>query len=325
MHAEEKQQKNCRKQIEIHLNKEETNYKPTRYMKKILLPAIAALAIFTACGNKTQAENKSTANDRTQTANVNENANAENNEEETAQVTVEQLKFKKESKTFSVNFDIAFPKTDNAVLQNALAEFISEQLGGTYTGSLNEPQKMVEYYGNQAVSNLKKELKESGGDGSTGEYCNDFDIKKLNEGKHYVTYHVQEYISTGGAHGSTVNNDVTFRKSDGRRFGYDMMRNTSSEAFHKLLKEGVKDYFKEMNGVKTMSDEELQEQIITNDMVDYLPLPVTQPYFDEKGVSFTYQQYEIVCYAAGMPCFTIPYSKMRPYLTQTALKMIENK
>ena len=37
---------------------------------------------------------------------------------------------------------------------------------------------------------------------------------------------------------------------------------------------------------------------------------------------FTYQQYEIASYAAGMPEFTIPFEDLFPYLTPEAKALV---
>jgi hypothetical protein len=116
---------------------------------------------------------------------------------------------------------------------------------------------------------------------------------------------------------------MTFRKSDGRRFGTDMMCNLYSDDIHAIIKKGLMEYFSEYSSESVNTDDELKEYILTDDNVDYLPLPRNTPYITEEGFVFTYQPYEISYYAAGMPTFTVPISKMKPLLTQTALKMLE--
>lgn len=39
---------------------------------------------------------------------------------------------------------------------------------------------------------------------------------------------------------------------------------------------------------------------------EQIPFPKYEPYYTEDGVCFIYQQYEIACYAAGRPTFTLP-------------------
>lgn len=43
---------------------------------------------------------------------------------------------------------------------------------------------------------------------------------------------------------------------------------------------------------------------------DTLPLPVTPPYFMPDGFHVVYQQYEIACYAAGLPGCVLPYDSV---------------
>ena len=89
-----------------------------------------------------------------------------------------------------------------------------------------------------------------------------------------------------------------------------------------LLREGLKSYFAE-NGVK-MTDNELFENlqigISGNDRT--IPLPMLQPFPTGEGLVFTYQQYEVACYAAGMPSFVVPYNKIAPYLTEEASRLL---
>ena len=53
-----------------------------------------------------------------------------------------------------------------------------------------------------------------------------------------------------------------------------------------------------------------------------VPFPAWTPYPSEEGLVFTYQQYEIAAYAAGMPEFTIPYADILPYLTPEAKALV---
>ena len=63
----------------------------------------------------------------------------------------------------------------------------------------------------------------------------------------------------GGAHGMGNMSGMTFRKSDGRRFGSEILKQSvyGDTSFNTILKEGMKDYFQEFDG-KRMSDDELQ-------------------------------------------------------------------
>ena len=58
---------------------------------------------------------------------------------------------------------------------------------------------------------------------------------------------------------------------------------------------------------------------------EIIPLPANQPYLTPKGVAIEYKQYEIACYAAGMPSFVIPYDKARPFMTPEAKALLDEQ
>jgi hypothetical protein len=47
-------------------------------------------------------------------------------------------------------------------------------------------------------------------------------------------------------------------------------------------------------------------------------IDLPQPGLSENGMVFSYQPYEISCFAAGTFHFTIPYERLVPYLTARA-------
>ena len=54
-----------------------------------------------------------------------------------------------------------------------------------------------------------------------------------------------------------------------------------------------------------------------------LPLPRAVPYVTTKGVAFIYQQYEIVCYAAGLPSVVIPAEELRDLLSEEGRALLD--
>ena len=41
------------------------------------------------------------------------------------------------------------------------------------------------------------------------------------------------------------------------------------------------------------------------------------------GWHFIYNEYEIACYADGMPAFVVPYDKVKPFLCKDALQLLD--
>ena len=127
----------------------------------------------------------------------------------------------------------------------------------------------------------------------------------------FITLTYGYSVYSGGAHGGYMCDGATFNKADGRRLGWNVIDLSKKDKLIALIREGLKEYFE----VKT--DAELDEMLQLYDDPDTpedeaatLPLPKTEPYLTEKGMVFIYQQYEIACYAAGLPTCIIPFEKM---------------
>lgn len=278
-------------------------------MRKHLISLIGLLAIL-SCGQKSNSSSDSDEQAGTKQA---------------QELEVTPLEYSYDKNKVEVGLDIDYP-TGSALIDKAVAEYISEKLGGTYDGDLANGDSLVSYYGDEILAELKKHLKEDINNGVEDEYINGYyrkmEIKKEYETDLLVTYSYTEDIYLNGAHGMQYFYGQTFRKSDGRRFDEGMMRQLYSEEMYNLRKEGLREYFNE-SGDNANTDEELKECIITDDDVNYLPMPKHTPYVTKKGMVFIYQPYEISYYAAGAPSFTIPLKKMKPFLTQTAKELLE--
>lgn len=235
-------------------------------------------------------------------------------------VAFDSVKYENKANNINVTIKVDYPVSGDGILANAIREYISETLGGTYTGDLANADSLLAYYGKTQADTIAQWLDNRPNEGP--ELLCFFDIKKAYENDRYVTLTTYSESYTGGAHGMQATSGITFRKSDGRRFGYDMLRNTDGEAFHKLIKEGLRQYFKEY-GQPVETDSQLKEMLLTDDDIDYLSLPTTQPYVTADSIVFIYQPYEIAPYACGEPTFTIPLDKMKDYLTETAVKMLK--
>ena len=278
-------------------------------MRKHLISLIGLLAIL-SCGQKSNSSSDSDEQAGTKQA---------------QELEVTPLEYSYDKNKIEVGLDIDYP-TGSALIDKAVAEYISEKLGGTYDGDLANGDSLVNYYGDEILAVLKKHLKEDINNGVEDEYINGYyrkmEIKKEYETDLLVTYSYTEDIYLNGAHGMQYFYGQTFRKSDGRRFDEGMMRQLYSEEMYNLRKEGLREYFNE-SGDNANTDEELKDCIITDDDVNYLPMPKHTPYVTKKGMVFIYQPYEISYYAAGAPSFTIPLKKMKPFLTQTAKELLE--
>ncbi|MCH4148772.1 MAG: DUF3298 and DUF4163 domain-containing protein [Prevotella sp.] len=233
--------------------------------------------------------------------------------------TTDSVKFEKAFGDFSVK--AVYPNDTTSALTKAVNEYLSEAMGGSYEGSYAQSMPILKYYLNAAEKKDSAEyaelMKENPNDERGWKYEYMAEIEKAADAPQYLTYLYTCYEYTGGAHGSTLVTGQTFRKSDGRRIGWDVFANTNDDAFQQLMKEGLKKYF----NVKT--DEELKGMLMNENDIYLLPLPQCPPLFTVKGVRFVYGQYEITPYAAGTPDFTIPYAKLGNNMMVTAKRLIK--
>ena len=95
-----------------------------------------------------------------------------------------------------------------------------------------------------------------------------------------------------------------------------LIDSTQLDKMQALMYEGLKDY--------------LGQEITPNfnvkvsDMlfVKRIPLPADYLVMQKNGLFFLYQPYEIAAYVYGMPCFTLPYDKVMPFMTAEAVELI---
>lgn len=209
--------------------------------------------------------------------------------------------------------------TSNTALSNNVREWINETLGGRYQGSLNNGHQVLAYYGNAHVADLKDMLDELGGGTAMDAASYYAQFKVAYETAQFVTYSYDSYIYSGGAHGSSSVSGAVFRKSDGRRFGWDMFTAEGKEALRKLLKEALmKQYY------KTNDEEDFYTKIFDADARYSFPLPQTPPLLKASGVFFVYQEYELSAYVFGTPQCTIPYERLRDCLTTTMTPLLDS-
>lgn len=144
-----------------------------------------------------------------------------------------------------------------------------------------------------------------------------YKLKQLADTLGYVVYLSQDYIYMGGAHGGIGGDGcLTFDRETGLQVE-QMIDSASVEQIQPLLIEGLLSYYND-NEVQ-LSETDMRSRLQIEG--DIIPLPVQQPYPSKEGLVFTYNQYEITCYADGMPSFVIPFDKIAPFMTPQARKV----
>ena len=236
-----------------------------------------------------------------------------------------QMTFTRDSvstKTSAGSLSIAYDAASDheSQLSIAIDEFLSESLGGTYEGDITVCDSLVAFYQRQKSDSMtvfyNEYLADSGIDAESRCF-DEVSYDKIAEGERYVTFLYTETSYMGGAHGSTIYKGATFRKSDGRRIGWDVVApDQYSENIQKVIDSGLREYW----GL-TPSDN-LREYLF-DDSKYTVKLPACAPLFGPEGITFIYNEYEIAAYACGRPSFTVPYSALEPEMMVTARRLME--
>lgn len=279
------------------------------------------MAVVYGCDQKTQTTLPSSSQGDSTTVKETEKENGQKEDK----LTFKQVEQVKKDNSGEYKIVVDFPVSGNPILVHAIREYISESLGtsyagelennkqGSYDGDLNDGQKMVDYYFDLKYKEFKSghDMMAEGMTGDIPTFASETEIRFLYETDKFVTYEFKKYEDMGGAHGGTVITGMTFRKSDGRRVDWDMF----TKSMQDVIKKGLKKYF-EVN-----TDEEL-ENCLSLEHTYLLPLPVNPPVFIKEGVSITYQQYEIAPYAAGLPSFILPYIEAKSLMNTTGKNLL---
>ena len=285
-------------------------------MRKMSIFAILGLMAIISCNNKGQtrpADNKDSVT-------VDTIAPETGYDVRTDSLKTDTLFYSKEEGKYRFNLAADYPVEGSDTLVKVVREFVNDFLGGAYDGPLDDGQAMIKKNGEIMYGNFV-------------EMCGDADLEEVLELYYYKSvekgYETSAFITfmtmggqyTGGLHGIGFETGVTFSKTNGKTFGYDMMKGTDSPEFKRFIKEGLRKFFS-TEGQEAMSDDDLLQELVSySGSIDELPLPDSEPYLTEKGVTFIYQPYEISYYAAGKPEFTIPYDAIKPYLTAQAIEL----
>ena len=280
-------------------------------MKKFFLSAIViCMAMLFSCGNKTTATDSSSDSDSIVGAAL-----------DTADTTstafgIEKIKYKKTKKNWTYESDVDYPVKGSPALVENVRHWINEVLangsfaedsGPLFKGDLNNGKAMLEFHGKNFLKTISAEDYADVDD----ECEEDEGINFIYEDDKYITYLCNGYWYAGGPHGSTTIHGATFRKDTGKMLTWDDFR--EGVALRSAIVDQLKKYF------QVKSDDELIDNLLLMDesaTISDIPYPAFEPWIDKEGLNMIYQQYEIACYAAGMPTVVIPTDKMQQFIKE---------
>ena len=210
---------------------------------------------------------------------------------------------------------IDYPSQGDADLLRNVREWISDQLSAeTDEQQVSQPD-FISRYGKALLDSARNDFLSFERDLHLGTHYEwNITIRKVEETDRYITYLSEIYTYTGGAHGSYVQQGATFRKADGRKFGWDMFKDDTRFELAGLLRDAIHTQYFEPG-----TDKEFYSQLLDVDTTaSRFPLPQFEPYITRDGIHFVYQEYEIAAYAAGSPSCILPFSQVENLLTTSA-------
>lgn len=184
--------------------------------------------------------------------------------------------------------------------------------GWTYSGSISDNRQVARFATNLYFAIKKGEYGTNQEDYPSTLFA-DLNLQAMVYNKRYVTYQEYTHDYNGGAHGFYTERLVSYDHVYQQEIDYDYLfkPDCKDEVLTILLDEAKKTpQYKEwepniMYYVKNQDED--------GNGTGELVLPT--PGLSEEGVVFSFQPYSISCFAAGPFHFTIPYSRVKQYLT----------
>ena len=233
-------------------------------------------------------------------------------EKEEKQFETTKIVYKKNTSSANVELSADYPiKGADALLQNTrkyIKEVIANMFqieGYEYKGSLNDGNSVINSYGKAKFDELDREWKENAYEGASA-YVETIEFTKDFENENCVSLCAHSYYFHGG-----VSNEFcdasTFRKVDGRHI--NIIRSNNDKGLHKLIINAVKNKLGE-------DYESVNEEFESSPVAGIIHLV-------KDGVQFDYQHYEIGPGSLRQVSITIPYDKIKPYMTEEAKNVLE--
>lgn len=182
----------------------------------------------------------------------------------------------------------------------------------------NPLKDSVTHFFNQVISSENKSIQEEGKDfvnsilkdSFSSNYAINIDFLRETENKDYFILNKNEYSYLGGAHPNSTFQYIMFNKHTGAIASLNNF--LKMEKWNDFLKLN-ESYFKQSRGVADSTKFNHIEGLIIGDTNSSLPFASTW-YFDHLGLHVLYNQYEVLCYAAGTTEYLIPIKDLKNFL-----------
>lgn len=230
-------------------------------------------------------------------------------EEDEKQFETTKIVYTKKTTSANIELSVDYPiKGSDALLQNT-RKYVSGVIAAMfsikeYGGSLNDGNSVINNYGKTKFDNLEREWKEEAYEGASA-YEENIDLIKDYENDYCVSLCAHSYYFHGGVSNSFCDAS-TFRKIDGKRIS--IIKSENDKGLHRLIINAVKNKLGE-------NYENINDEFESSPVAGIIHLV-------KDGVQFDYQHYEIGPDYFGQVSITIPYDKIKQYMTEEAKNIL---
>ena len=276
--------------------------------KNVLLLAVAIVAMaFIACGN---------------------NSSSTSSKALTTEILTDSVESHKGGLHYFSAITMDFPSKGNPLLVSSILEWMADRAETSDSVDFTSATDFMKDFNKRNEAFFKETFLEDYMDegatisdedtpeGSGVNMSRDIVFEKVFEDDRFVTYTVKEDVYLNGAHGVYYHQGATFRKSDGRRFGFDMLKSSERDSILSLIMKNLENYF------EVKSRKELKDCLALNEYEETVSLPQNPPYLIGDTLMFVYQQYEIAAYAYGLPEAAIPLKDLKGLLSPSFQRML---
>lgn len=202
-----------------------------------------------------------------------------------------------------------------------------------YTGDRNNMQSLSDFLANKTFENWKR-----GGNTQWSSNGARLEIRSHVANSKFVTFSKYEYERIGIGHGMYTESFHTLDLATGKALtNKDIFKSNCIDKVNRQLFETMfndKHYLEWNDGIE--SPDEIEAAIVGWQSPDEIlkgtewEEPKREVKFElpegaltETGVVFSFQPYEIDCWAAGSFHFIVPYGKLKPYMTEKAKSFVK--
>lgn len=215
---------------------------------------------------------------------------------------VQRLKVEKKAKNAEFEAEIDLPAAGPEAVQKAITRHLL-QLCGIEKPTAASPKAQLEKLADGFLGEAADFATEFEENEDMMKWSSENEIKLETSHPKFITYKVETYDFTGGAHGNGLFRHFCYDAATGDLVTWKKVFKGSSAA-----------------QMTAMVKRELKRQAELDSFDDFhLPEFVA---FGEKGLYVEYDHYEIACYAAGAPSCTLPYSSIKAHLTDYGLSLV---